>query len=394
MGFFPSYAIGWRTSEEDFWEPISSTVSHLKLKASYGIVGNDNIAGRRFIYMDLVGGGNGGYTFGDDFRGVGGRGIEEWGSPNASWEKSKKANAGIEIEFFDKLMVHADLFYERTEGIFMRRNSTPGILGIRNDPYANIGLMDNKGIDGNIEYTDSFGDLHYTVRANYTFAQNKIVENDEPDWKYEYQNRKGKKYQQQLGLVALGLFESQEEIENWAEQKFGEYQPGDIKYKDINGDGVIDSYDEVAIGHSNLPEMVYGLGASVRYKNLDLSFLFQGVGRVSTMLSGEGFFPFQQGGQRGNIITKVKEDRWTPDNPDPNATFPRLSVGDVPNNYRASTWWQRDAGFLRLKNAELGFSLPLKWFQGINVQNVRIYANGFNLLTFSKFDLWDPEMGG
>src|SRR5690625_2836653 len=394
FGFFPSIAVGWRASEEDFWESLLPVISHLKLKTSYGIVGNDEIGGRRFVYMSIIGEGNGGYNFGEDNRSVSGRGTEEWGTINATWERAKKANAGLEMELFDKFMIHTDLFYERRDGIFMRRRSTPGILGILNEPWANIGIMENKGIDGNIEYTDGFGDLRFTIRANYTFTQNKILENDEPDWKYEYQNRKVKKYGQQFGLVALGLFDSQEEIDNWPEQKFGNYLPGDIKYKDVNGDGVIDSYDEVAIGHSDIPQLVYGFGASINYRNIDFSFLLQGVGRVSTMLSGEGFFPFLEGGNRGNIITKVKEDRWTPDNPDPNATFPRLSVGNIPNNYRPSTWWQRDAGFVRLKNAEIGFSLPRSWIQGINVQNVRIYANGFNLLTFSKFDLWDPEIGG
>jgi TonB-linked SusC/RagA family outer membrane protein len=288
FGFFPAAAIGWMMSNEKWFEPITNTVDMLKLKASYGKVGNDDIGGqRRWVYeSSIVGGGN--WQYGQSAN-QGGDGIRigEVENLNASWEEALKLNVGIEFSLFNKVKVQADYFREERTGIFLQRAGLPAIVGISTIPYVNIGETLNQGFDSNIEYSQKIGNVYVTARGNFTYNRNKLKNNDEPDWEYKYQNRIGKPFgsggsMQPFGLVALGLFQSQEEIDNSPVQSFGEYRVGDIKYQDINGDGVINSQDQIAIGYTNLPEIMYGFGATAQWKNWDFNVFFQGAAQVSS----------------------------------------------------------------------------------------------------------------
>ena len=254
--------------------------------------------------------------------------------------------------------------------------------------------MRNEGIDATLEYNKQLGDWFVSARGTFTFNRNNLIDNDMPSQVWPYQNTAGFAYLQQRGLVALGLFESEEDIARSPVQTFGgEVRPGDIKYKDINGDGVIDSYDKIAIGYTQIPEINYGFGASVSWKGIDVSVFFQGVGHITRQLSGPVFYGQSENiWTKGQIYAEVAENRWTLDNPDPNAMYPRMAVTKVANNQEASTYWQRDCSFIRLKNAEIGYTFPKKWFDKVGISNVRLYLTGNNLLTFSKFKLWDPEL--
>jgi TonB-linked SusC/RagA family outer membrane protein len=396
FGFFPSAAIGWIPSNETFFSRFTDVVSFLKFKASHGFVGNDEIGGgRRFIYLSTVNQSAPGYNFGPNHAGHGGLTFGEIGTPDATWEKARMTNLGIELHLFNNLMIQADAFYEQRDKIFLQRGSLPGFIGVPTLPFVNLGVMENKGIDGSVEYFTQFGNFSISLMGNFSFNRNKILENDQPDFNWAYRNRHGQKFGQQFGYIAIGLFESQEEIDQSPTQ-FGltNLRPGDIKYLDVNGDGVIDSNDEVPIGYSDIPEIVYGFGSSIAYKYFDFSFMFQGVGNVTRFIGGVPVYPFNSANLgRSNIYEDVYHSRWTEDNPSQDVLFPRLSDGPNENNFRPSTWWQRNMSFLRLRNVEIGYTLPVNWAQSIRANDIRFFASGMNLLTFSSFDMWDPELG-
>jgi TonB-linked SusC/RagA family outer membrane protein len=409
FGFFPAVAVGWMMSNEKWFQPATKVIDMLKLKASYGKVGNDDIGGqRRWVYeSNIVNSGS--WNYGSDGN-QGGTGIRigEVENLNASWEEALKINAGIEFSLFNKIRVQADYFREERSGIFLQRAGLPAIVGVSTIPYVNIGKTLNQGFDATVEYTHQVNkDLMLTARGNFTFNRNELLNNDEPDWEYKYQNRIGKPFGsggslQPFGLVAIGLFESQEEIDNSPVQNFGEYRVGDIKYQDINGDGQIDSQDQIAIGYTNLPEITYGFGGTAQYKNWDFNIFFQGVARTSFFLNGSSIrTPFSSGNmERAAINEDIYGNVWMSTNtPEQNAnvTYPRLSMGSggagASNNSQASTWWLRDGSFLRLKSVEIGYSLPKSLLQKSFIKSLRFYAAGNNLLQFSPFKLWDPEKG-
>lgn len=409
FGFFPAAAIGWMMSNEKWFEPITNTVDMLKLKASYGKVGNDDIGGqRRWVYeSSIVGGGN--WQYGQSAN-QGGDGIRigEVENLNASWEEALKLNVGIEFSLFNKVKVQADYFREERTGIFLQRARLPAIVGISTIPYVNIGETLNQGFDSNIEYSQKIGNVYVTARGNFTYNRNKLKNNDEPDWEYKYQNRIGKPFgsggsMQPFGLVALGLFQSQEEIDNSPVQSFGEYRVGDIKYQDINGDGVINSQDQIAIGYTNLPEIMYGFGATAQWKNWDFNVFFQGAARTSFFLSGSSVKSLFSSGnlERSAVNENIYNNVWMSTNtPEQNANvlYPRLSNGSggagASNNTQTSTWWQRNGSFIRLKNMEIGYTLPKSLTSKTFIKSFRFYVSGSNLLTFAPFDMWDPEKGG
>ena len=408
FGFFPAAAIGWMVSNEKWFEPLTNTVDMLKLKASYGKVGNDDIGGqRRWVYESTINTGGSWYYGEAGNQGGSGLIIGEVENLSASWEEALKFNAGIEFSLFRKAKVQVDYFREERTGIFLQRAGLPAIVGVTTIPYVNIGETLNHGIDANIEYVHQLGDVLLTARGNFTYNRNKLVNNDEPDWEYKYQNRIGKPFGsggslQPFGLVALGLFESQEEIDNSPVQNFGEYRVGDIKYKDVNGDGKIDSQDQVAIGYTNLPEITYGFGLTAQWKNWDINVFFQGVDHTSFFLSGASITsPFSSGNmERAAINSDVYGNVWSVDNTaeqNARAIYPRLSrsggAGST-NNSQQSTWWLRDGSFMRLKNFEMGYSLPKSILNKTFIKSLRFYLSGNNLLTFSGFKLWDPEKGG
>ena len=398
FGFFPSVAVGYMISNEPFWEPLKDYVTELKFKGSAGRVGNDQIGGgRRFVYNATmltsdVGGSNWGreqaiYT--PAIR------TGEIANPNVSWELATKFNAGFETTLFRELKYAFDWFYDKREHIFVRRESLPSAVGVNVAQYVNVGEMNSRGFDMSLNYDHRFAnDLYLSLKGTYTFARNHVVYNDYPTPVEPYQNTQGYAYNQQRGLIAEGLFSSQEEIDTWPQQKFGNVRPGDIKYRDVNGDGVVDEYDIVPIGYTTLPEITYGFGAGLNWKGFDLSFFFNGVGHVTRIISGSQFW----GGssttakEAGQIYMDVARRHWSPENPDPNAAYPRLSLSKATNNEQASTFWQRDMSFLRLKNVEFGYTLPKRLTQKAFMSGVRFYVQGVNLLTFSSFKLWDPEL--
>lgn len=405
FGFFPAYALGWMVSSEKWFEPLTKVVNDLKLKASYGKVGNDDIgAYRRWAYEPTINTLNG-WKYGKTGNQTGtGYRVGEIENTNVSWEEATKVNAGIELRLFDKLKIQADYFYEERNGIFLARAGLPAIVGLTTTPYVNVGKAKVSGIDGTIEYQQQVGKVLLTGRGNFTFSRNQMLDNDEPDWEYKYQNSIGKPFgrngaTQRKGLIALGFFESQEEIDNSPTQMFGEYRVGDTKYKDVNGDGKIDTYDQISIGYTDLPEITYGFGLTAKWKNFDASVFFQGVARTSTYLSGTPLRPFSSDNMdRSAIYEDLYKYSWKTTNTDAEnaaAKYPRLSYGaeaGSSNNNQSSTIWLRDRSFLRLKNAEIGYTLPKTWLNKTFIKSFRFYVAGTNLLTFSKFKLWDPEL--
>lgn len=411
FGFFPAGAIGWMVSNEKWFQPLTKVVDMLKLKGSYGIVGNDDIGGeRRWVYestilIDKDHAGQWNYGSAGANGGVGIR-VGDVENLSASWEEAAKMNIGVEFSLFNDLRVQADYFHEKRTGIFLQRAGLPVLAGLSVTPYTNIGETMNQGFDGTVEYMRKVGEVSLTGRANFTYNRNELVNNDEPDWEYKYQNRVGKPFGsngnlQPFGLVALGLFESQEEIDNSPKQTFGEYRIGDIKYQDINGDGQIDSQDQVAMGFTNLPEIVYGFGATAQWKNWDVNVFFQGVSHVNFFLGGSSIkTPFSSGNmERAAINDDVYDNVWRPGNTaeqNAGAIYPRLSwsgAAGSSNNSQSSDWWMRNGSFLRLKNFEVGYTMSKGLMNKTFIKSLRFYISGNNLLTFSKFKLWDPEKG-
>lgn len=330
--------MGYVVSNEKFFEPIRDVVSMVKLKASYGLVGNDQIGGdRRFIYNETVVSG-GKYYFGTTPSQYTSVRLGEFPNPNVGWEKAKKLNLGADLSFFNQLNISVDYFKENREGIFLQRKSIPMYVGLSTKPWVNIGKMRNSGIDASLEYHQPLGkDIHLTVRGNFTYARNRIMDQDEPDYAYTYMNRSGQMQYQKFGLVAVGLFQDQEDIDSWTKQSFGEVKPGDIKYLDLNGDGIVDSYDTKPIGYSDIPEIVYGFGFSLQWKAFDLSAFFQGVAHVnfSTLTDQTQAF-VGRNIKESSVFADLYGNTWTPENP--GAKYPRMTTGAVDNNNQLSTF--------------------------------------------------------
>ena len=393
-GFFPSYAVGYMISNEKFWEPLRDKVNILKIRASYGKIGNDEIGGR-FAYNTTMNTNAGGFTFGDlGQTNLPGYSTGEYGNPDVAWEEATKADVGIELGLFNKIKIQADYFYEKREGIFIQRESTPSVVGTKTAQWVNLGRMKNQGFDMSLEFDHSFNkDFSISARGNFTYNRNKKLYDDKPDQIWKYQNLAGFANNQQFGLIAEGLFESEEDIANWPKQDFGTVRPGDIKYRDVNGDGVVNTFDKVAIGYTLVPEINYGFGASVKWKGIDVSVFFSGVGHVTRIIQGQNLFGASSTILRmGQIFEDVAKNRWTLDNQNPNAPYPRLSLNKVDNNQQLSTYWQRDMSFLRLKDAEIGYTLPESMTKKWGLSKIRFYIQGKNLITFSDFKLWDPEV--
>ncbi|WP_317319203.1 TonB-dependent receptor [Alistipes communis] len=395
FGFFPSVAAGYVISNEKFFEPVRGVIDLLKIKASYGIVGNDKIGTgdnvRRFIYNGTVNSGSS-YYFGTRPHSSSSIQMGDWPNPNVGWEEAHKLNVGIDLSLFSKLKISADYFKEKREGIFLQRQSIPVYIGLSTQPWVNIGKMRNSGVDASLEYHQTIGqDLHLTVRGNFTYARNMIVDQDQPDYKYLYMNRTGQARYQTFGLVAAGLFRDQADIDAWPKQSFGDVEPGDIKYLDLNGDGVVDSYDVKPIGYTSIPEIVYGFGFSLQWKAFDFSAFFQGVGHVSFSTLTDQTLGFNARNSReANLFSDVYDNYWTPERLD--AKYPRLYIGTNNNNNQTSTFWMANGRYMRLKNLEIGYTLPKRISQKMAMQNMRVYLSGVNLFTFSPFKLWDPDL--
>ncbi len=401
FGFFPSLALGWLINNEEFMKDLTF-LDKLKLRGSWGIVGNDQIGGdRRFAYLTTIEGGNRyvwGYNGGQYYDGYR---EGEFGSPSLTWETANKMNIGLEVGVFRSLDVQFDLFKEDRSNIFMQRKILPEIAGYNNTPWANFGKVENKGFDMIVEYNKQFNRNFYLgLMGNLTYASNKIMEFDEAAGIIGTNRaRTGQNINQNYGLIADRLYLQDDFIDpvngvlkpGIPTPNFGSVKPGDIKYVDVNNDNVVDANDISPIGEPTIPKTVYGAGLTARYKNLDFGILLQGMANVNFIISGNEMIPGSGDGSIGNILTNV-DDRWTPENPAQDVFYPRLSQTRSENNTQASTWWIEDGAYVRLKNIELGYSLPSSF--NLPVQNARVFARGSNLLTFAPFKLWDPELGG
>lgn len=404
FGFFPAYAAGWMLSEEKFWEPLKEIVNSFKIKGSYGTVGNDGIGGSRWIYQSTITS-SGGWYYGESAS-QGGSGLIMGNVENldVSWEEAIKTNIGFEMMLFNSLRIQADYFDELRTGVFITRQSVPDLVGLSTMPQTNIGKSRSSGFDGSAEFNKSFGDFYVTARANFTYSRNELLDNDEVEMPYAYQNSVGKTFDtyggHTYGLVAIGFFEDQADIDNSPVQSFGTYRVGDTKYLDINGDGVVDTNDEIAIGYTSIPEIVYGFGATAQWKGIDVNLFFQGVARTTFWTGGYAMQPFSTGStEQSAINADIYYNGWSSTNTAEEnsvAKYPRLSIAGgagSSNNNRTSTLNMVDGSFLRLKNVEIGYSLPSSILKDIFINKARIYVSGSNLLTFSDFDLWDPELG-
>ena len=410
FGFFPSVSAGWVISRENFFKGLEKSVNLLKIRGSHGVVGNDQIGSRfglsRFPYITQYGGGSNiqlGYN-GTSFSSIKENII---GVQNLTWEKSTKDNVGLELGLFNKLSITIDAFREKRKDILVARNSLSSILGVSGTIFSNLGEMNNHGIDANIEYNQNFGKVSVRLYGNFTYNNNKIIQQDEPKQLYAYQQSTGHKYGDNLMYVSEGLFKDQADIDKSPSQ-FGSFlRPGDIKYKDVNNDGVIDSYDRVYTGKSDIPTILYGSGFTVGYHNFDFSMFFQGVSNVVIMANGSsingpsgtaggvGIVPFTGNGAYSSGGLAIIANRWTPDNPSQDVAYPRLGISNQnSNNYQPSTWWQKDGSYVRLKQASLGYKYTSEsLLKKAGIGSVYLYVSGQNILTFSKFKLWDPELG-
>jgi len=391
-GFFPAFGVGWVPSNEKFFEPVKNVISYLKFRYSDGLTGIGEIGGRRFGYLTIVNDNEQGYRFARDYGYISGINVTEYGA-EVQWAQARKQDLGIEIKTLkDKLSLIVDLFKERREGIFLRRASLPTFMGLSNPPYGNLGVVDNKGIDASVEYNGNIGDVTLTLRGNLTYNKDKMVENDQPAPKYEWMDRRGYNILARFGYVAEGLFRDHDEIE--ASAVPGDrsiIKPGDIKYKDLNGDGLINSYDQAYIGHGDVPSMVFGFGFGVGYKGFRLDALFTGQHGADIYLAGDAIQPFANGAGISNVFANIN-DRWTEANPSQDVFYPRLANGEDRNrnNVQNSSWWLRDADFIRLKTVQLGYTLPKTFMKNV-FKNTMIYLQAINPITFSNFDLWDLE---
>lgn len=407
FGFFPSFGAGWYISNEKFMEKFSDYITKLKIKGTYGLVGNDQIGSSddRFFYISQVNLNNGslGAPFGLEFGNyINGVSINRYANDQITWEKAKMLNLGIELGINNNLDFQADYFTEYRTNILMDRAQIPASMGLQAPIRANVGEASSEGFEFTLDYKNSLtNDLFVGLRANFSYADSKFEVYEELDYVtagLPWRSRVGLNLSQPYGYIAERLFIDEADIANSPLQTFGEYMPGDIKYKDINNDGLIDINDEVPIGYPTTPKIIYGFGLSSSYKNLDFSFFFQGSAQSSFFIDAYNSSPFidTYGGAIGNnaLLTAWADDHWSEDDRNLYAAWPRLSDQLIDNNNRNSTWWLRDGTFLRLKSVELGYTIKNDFISNLKITNARIYFTGTNLLTFSKFKIWDVEMGG
>lgn len=399
--FFPAASLGWVVSSEKFWEPVSKYVNHLKLRGSYGLVGSDDFNGGapHFLYQNNISIGSA-HSF---WTGLPSNETNRKGPAfyvlavqNAGWEHVKKLDVGFDLSLFNQLNITFDYFRDHRDRILMARSSWPSMLGYWGSlPWSNIGEVINRGVELSVNWNKHFGkDWTVDFRGNFTYNQNEYKYVDEPDYPYVWQTKTGKPLNTLTGYVAEGLFTSQEEIANWPDQSQlgANIMPGDIKYRDINGDGAITSDDKVMLSsYNNIPRIQYGFGLNFTYKKFDFGAFFNGSAKRKIMINS-GYAPFLSGGGDGmtseslerNLMSWIADDHWSVENPNPNATYPRLGLtsADTSNNTQPSSFWLRNGNFLRFKSLELGYRFPY----------CRVYFSGDNLAVFSPFKLWDPEL--
>ncbi len=416
FGFFPSVGMAWYVSNEKFFEKYISTINKLKLRATYGWVGNDEIgsADDRFYYLSDVDLNAGNLAaFGTDGRYTrNGIMIRRYENRDITWETSRKANYAMELSLFGKWDIIAEYYTEKRYNILMPRTYIPYTLGLQvnlddNPPKANIGEASGHGVDVSVEYLQNFGkNFLIQARGNFTYARSRLDKNESLQYGDDlyYLNRVGHPISQTWGYIAERLFVDDEEVKNSPVQTFGDYKGGDIKYRDVNSDGVVDKLDMVPIGYPTTPEITYGFGLSAKYKGLDVSTFFQGTARRSFWMDVKATAPFVSYRYKSDelpgyilqnqLLKAYADDHWSEENRNLYALWPRLSPVLSGNNSQTSTWFMRSGAFLRLKQVEVGYTFDKKLTNKMHLENVRLYANGTNLFNFTKYKLWDVEMAG
>ena len=397
FGLFPAVSGGWIPTQYELVQKTVPWLNYLKVRASYGLVGNDQIGGTRFPYLTTIVGGNAGWNalYGSSKEG-------QVGTDGLVWEEARKFDIGLDVHLFkDMITLTVDFFRDKRKNIFQQRASVPIEVGLESLPWANVGSMESHGADGNITFTKAFAkDWQVTARANFTYSRNKVTNWEQADVRYPYGYYTGKPYGTLRGLVAMGLFRDWDDIESSPKQTFeSKVYPGDIKYKDVNGDGVVNDFDVVPLSYSNTPEIQWGFAPEVRWKNLTVSALFEGTGHSQFFYGGTGYYPFAWG-ETGNVLDIVanQSNRWTPreisgtpDTENPNARFPRMTYGENKNNNRASTFWLADNAYVRFKTLQVRYRYAHSWLKRVlAIQNVDLSFIMNNICTWDNIKLWDP----
>lgn len=411
FGFFPTIGGGWVVSNEKFWQDgnIGNIVTRLKLRGSYGLVGNDNIDGvynNRFFYLSTVTphAGPGAYFGTRNSFGLNGPSIQNYPNPDATWETSHKSNLALEFTLYKNFNVIAEYYWEFRKNIYQPRGYIPVTEGLESQVKANLGTAYARGLDLHADYKQNFSkDIWVSMLGNLTITSSRYGHVEEPEYKYAYRFQSGRPINQPFGYIAERLFVDDKEAINSPPQTFGGPLPqgGDIKYRDVNKDGTINPDDQVPIGLPTTPQIIYGFGVSAGYKGFDINAFFQGLARESFFINAtsqndryNGYYgttPFVNNAQ---ILKAYAGNHWSEENQSLYALWPRLSTYDIANNQVQSTWWLRDGSFMRLKSLEIGYTFPRSLVRSAFMENLRIYFNGLNLITWSHFKLWDPEMAG
>lgn len=419
FGIFPAVGVAWLASEEAFYsETLKDIINKLKIRVSYGRTGNDNTGSDRFIYRETLNQGGGGYNIGFTDGGTqGGVGNSIWEgrfpAPYLSWEIEDKKNFGIDLGLFNnQIDLQVDYFDNKRTNILIQRQTISAVTGFQQSPWQNYGIVTNKGMDASIVINKQLGDWKLSARGNFTFARNKMVEFDEVKQKYPWMTATGKRLSTNSWnlMIAEGLYTEDdfiitgEGINRSYQLKNGvaksgfnsEIRPGDIKYRDMNGDGVTDEYDRVKdVGNPKIPEVVYGFGINAEYKGFYAGIFFQGAGNTSTVFGGNAgqlFHPFSWGVEETSLRKEVA-NRWSDTNQSQDVLYPRLRTSSFSHNQTLSTWWLRNASFIRLKNVELGYNFTKKMLKPLKMEAMRLYLMGNNLAVWDHIKMWDPEIG-
>ncbi|WEK17643.1 MAG: TonB-dependent receptor [Candidatus Pedobacter colombiensis] len=409
-GYFPSAGIAWTIHNEKFMEPLKDIISTLRIRGTHGLVGNDVISKERFFYLSDINLSNSsrGFSFGTpgSLYTVPGISTNRYANPTVRWEKSKQTNIGLDLGLFKSAFnVTLDAYRQDRSDIVQERTSLPVALGLAQVPLANLGKYRSEGIDIEATYNHTVNNnLWFQGRGTFTFSRGKYIEFEEPNYNYAYLSRLGYASSQQRGLIAERLFTDDAEVLNSPLQDFGsKVRGGDIKYLDVNNDGVINADDMMPIGYPTTPQINYGFGLSTGYKSFDLSFFFSGIGNTSLFISPissqpgdkeQGIAPFGSVKNPKAVLQEIADSHWTEENQDAYAFWPRLSPSALSNNTQKSTYWMRNGAFLRLKQVEFGYKLNSKFTKRFKIEGLRFYASATNLFIFSSFKSWDPEMGG
>lgn len=405
-GFFPTVGASWIVSREKFWgDGLTNIISSLKLRASYGLSGNDDIGSQRFFYLSDVNltAGNGAFFGLNNGYARSGVRINNYENRNVTWETAKIVNTGVEMTLLKNFDLIAEYWKQDRSNILMSRN-IPSSMGLEASVLTNVGTVKVEGLDLTANYNKDFSrNLRVQFMSNFTFSKGEYGTYEEPKYDEPWRYRSGTMLGQQFGYIAERLFVDDKEASASPTQQFGgnPVRGGDIKYRDLNGDGRITVADQAPIGLPTTPQVMYGFGFSVNYKGFELAARFQGQSRVSFFIDPRSVSPFiippsPQIQSQSQVLQAFADDHWSEDNQNLYALYPRLGVSSqaIENNLQRSTWWMRDGSFLRLKTAEIGYALPKKWLERIGLKYCRLYVNGLNLFNITKFDLWDPELGG